>query len=249
MKFRLWLVIIFMGILSAGLCHAQEHARQFLAAVEAYKAENYAEAAKGLQAIADSGIRSGQLYYDIGNAYLKANDLGHAILWYERAMILIPGDPDLRFNYEYAHSLTKDIQDENSNPLVHILFFWEYRLSARTIIFLALAGNLLFWGLATLWRLTRRRGIYHAALTALVPAIILVLTAGYNYYESAHPTHAIVLPDSVAVRSGLETTSTQLFELHAGAKVKVVKTMQGHVQIRFAEDKIGWIDSTDVGLI
>ncbi len=249
MKTSMWFVIMFFVILAAGPCRAQEHARRFLTAVEAYKAGDYPDAAKELEAIADSGIRNGQLCYDIGNAYLKTNDLGRALLWYERALVLLPSDPDLRFNYDYARSMTKDVQDEDAGALVRILFFWQYQLSSRTIIFLALGFNLLFWALVTLWRVTRRRAVHHAALAALVPAVILVLTAGFNYYESAHPTRAIVLPDKIAVRSGLSPSSTELFELHAGAKVKIVKTMDKHVQIRFGEDKIGWIDGAAVGLI
>lgn len=247
---RICLILSVIGILAAPLqCPAQEHGRQFLAAMEAYKSGDYATAVKGLEAIAAGGVRNGQLYYNLGNAHLKNNDLGRAILWYERALTLIPNDPDLRFNYEYARSLTKDLQEGGPSPLTRILFFWAYELSARTIIVLALACNLIFWGLAIAWRLTRRRALRHALLAALVPAVIFVLTAAYNFFEAAHHTRAVVLPPAVAVRSGLEPTSTELFELHAGASVRVVRQMQNHVQIRFSEDKIGWIPAAAVGRI
>lgn len=250
MKIRICLIFAIFGILSAPhQCPAQEHGRQFLAAMEAYKSGDYAASVEGLEAIADAGVRNGQLYYNLGNAYLKNNDLGRALLWYERALTLIPHDPDLRFNYEYARSLTKDLQEGGPSPLTRILFFWAYELSARTIIVLALTCNLIFWGLAIAWRLTRRRGLRHALLAVLVPTLVFVLTAAYNYFEAARHTQAVVLPPAVAVRSGLEPTSTELFQLHAGARVKIVRQMQDHVQIRFSEDKIGWIPSTAVGRI
>jgi tetratricopeptide (TPR) repeat protein len=243
-------MLAIVGILAAPLqCPAQAPGRQFLAAMEAYKTGDYATAAKDLEAIAAAGVRNGQLYYDLGNAHLKNNDLGRAILWYERALALIPNDPDLRFNYEYARSLTKDAQEGGPSPLTRILFFWNYELSARTIIVLALACNLIFWSLAIAWRLTRRRGLRHALLAALVPAIVFALTAAYNYIEAARRTQAIILPAAVAVRSGLESTSTQLFELHAGARVRIVRQLQDHVQIRYSEDKIGWISGAAVGRI
>lgn len=250
MRTRRCLMIAIIGILfAAAPCPARDHARQFLAALEAYKAGDYMKAVQGLEAIAAEGVRNGQLYYDIGNAHLKNNDLGRAILWYERALNLLPNDPDLRFNYDYARSLTKDAQDENANALTRILFFWNYQLSARTVILLALIFNLFFWSLALAWRLFRRRGLRRAALAALIPAAVFILTAAYNYYETAHQTQAIVLPEKIAVRSGLEPTSTALFELHAGARVRIVKTMKDHVQIRFSEDKIGWIATEAVGRI
>jgi tetratricopeptide (TPR) repeat protein len=250
MKIHVCLILAIFGILAAPLqCPAQEHGRRFLAAMEAYKSGDYATAVKDLEAIAAAGVRNGRLYYNLGNAHLKNNELGRALLWYERALTLIPNDPDLRFNYEYARSLTKDLPEGGPSPLARILFFWAYEFSARTIIALALACNLIFWGLAIAWHLTRRRGLRHALLAALVPTVIFVLTAAYNFFEAARHTQAIVLPPVVAVRSGLEPTSTQLFELHAGAKVKVVRQMQDHIQIRFSENKIGWIPGTAVGRI
>ena len=253
MKLRLHIIcyaaVILSGLFAATPCAAQEHGREFLAAMEAYKTGDYGGAAKALEAIAAAGIRNGQLYYDLGNAYLKNNDLGRAILWYERALNLIPNDPDLRFNYEYARSLTKDAQEESALSLVRILFFWKYQLSARTILALALTLNLLFWVLALAWRLSCRRALRYAALAVLIPAAVFILTATYNYYEAAHRNQAIVLPEKVAVRSGLEPTSTELFELHAGARVRVVRQLKDHVQIRFSEDKIGWIESAAVGRI
>ena len=253
MKTRLCIILCMVVTMAlpaaAAPAAAQEHAREFLGAMEAYKAGNYGEAAKALETIAAAGIHNGQLYYDLGNAYLKSGDLGRAILWYERALYLIPNDPDLRFNYEYARSLTKDAQDVSTPSLVRILFFWKYQLSAGTILVLALAFNLLFWALALAWRLSRRRTLRYAAMAALVPATIFILTAAFNYYEASHRSQAIVLPDKVAVRSGLEPTSTELFELHAGAKVRILRQLKGHVQIRFSEDKIGWIENAAVGRI
>jgi len=250
MKKRLGSLLIIIAMVSAASpCPAQDHARRFIAAIEAYKADDYAAAIQGLEAIAADGVKNGRLFYDMGNAYLKSNDLGHAILWYERALTLMPNDPDLGFNYHYARSLTKDVQEDDGMPLTHIFFFWKYELSAGSVILLALAFNLLFWCLAILWRITRRRGLRKAAFGTLVPMLVLILTAGFNYYESAHRDQAIVLPAKIAVRSGLEPTSTELFELHAGAKVKVVRQMKDHLQIRFSEDKIGWVQDGTVGII
>lgn len=249
---KIWLRICAWMLLILGMAvpgQAREEARQFIAAMEAYQQQDFQTAIDGLEAIADSGVVNGQLFYNLGNAYLKHEDLGRAILWYERALALQPGDPDLRFNYDYARSLTQDAEEADATPLVRIFFFWKYALSARTIIVLATGFNLLFWSLALTWRLTRRRGLRHAALAALLPALALISTAGVNYYQAARPNQAIVLPAKISVRSGLEKTSTELFVLHAGAKVTLVRQMPGHAQVRFSKDKMGWISRQAIGLI
>ncbi len=229
--------------------YAQDRARRFINAMEAYRQQDYPTAVRGLTALADEGVVNGQLFYDLGNACLKQEDLGRAILWYERALKLRPGDPDLKFNLEYARSLTQDAEEAGGTPLVRIFFFWKYALSPRTITILALICNFLFWMLALTWYLTRRRGLRRAAMAMLLPAVVLVATAGVNYHQATDPDQAVVLPEKISVRSGLEATSTELFVLHAGAKVTVVRQKPGHAQIRFARDKIGWVPRDAVGLI
>jgi tetratricopeptide (TPR) repeat protein len=250
MKTRSLILISFLSLIITTLpCHAQEKARQFISAMEAYKAQDYATTISNLETLAKSGIRNGALYYNLGNAHLKNNDLGRAILWYERSLALLPNDPDLRFNYDYARSLTRDATEEDSTSLAQIIFFWKYQLSPRTIIYSALGFNLLFWGLLLAKRMTRRRGFRYAATGALVPALVFILTASFNYYEDTHRQQGIVLAEKVSIRSGLKETSTELFVLHAGAKVTVVKQMKDHLQIRFTDDKIGWVEKATVDLI
>lgn len=228
---------------------ASDQARPFLAGLEAYKAGDYAQAIDHFNTIARSGVVNARLYYNLGNAYLKNNELGPAILWYERALALGSGDPDLIFNLDYARSLTKDVVEGQASPLVRIFFFWNYQLTAGTINVMAIGFNLLVWLLAGGWLFTRRRGLARSALLVAIPALVLTLTAVFNYFMEARFQPAIVLADQVHVRAGLEERATGLFILHAGAKVRVVKDRADHYQIRFSADKLGWLPKNQVGLV
>jgi tetratricopeptide (TPR) repeat protein len=244
----LW-VALGVVLFSLRPCWASNQAHAFFSALEAYKAGDYNAAAQQFEAIARTGVRNGRLFYNLGNAYLKDHRLGPAILWYERALKLMPDDPDLRFNLNYARSMTKDAPGEVGSPLVRIFFFWEYYLSDHAVIWLAIGFNVLFWVLLSLWVVQRRHILIRGAMAAGAAALIFVLTAGYDYYEAAHPSTAIVLPDQAAIRSGLEDSSTQLFVLHAGAKVSVLKQLRDYYQIRFSADKIGWVGKDKIGII
>ena len=46
------------------------------------------------------------IYYNLGNSYYKADDIARAILNYERALLLEPGNADIRANLEIARSKT-----------------------------------------------------------------------------------------------------------------------------------------------
>jgi tetratricopeptide (TPR) repeat protein len=242
-----WAVLLILGAVSS--VRASDQARTFLAGIEKYKAGQYAEAIDRFSAIVGSGVVNAQLYYNLGNACLKNNALGPAIFWYERALVLGSRDPDLLFNLAYARSLTKDETEEQASPLVRIFFFWNYQLTPGTIRIAAIAFNLLAWLLAGVWLITRRRGPARAALVVAVPALVLACTGGFNYIADARFQPAIVLPGQVSVRAGLEESATELFILHAGAKVRVVKTLKDHCQIRFSADKLGWVPKERLGIV
>ena len=243
-----WLVILLIfGITLPGA--ADEGVRRFLAAVEAYQQGDYEAAAADFEDLVQSGVTNPKLYYNLGNVYLKQGDLGRAVLWYEKAAELMPHDPDLRFNLEYARSLTKDKSESDSSSLLRIIFFWRYQLSAATIVMAALVCNLLFWVLAGAYRLTRRSVLKSLALAVLVPTLIFLFTAGFNFFASMRSQQAIILPEQVSVRAGLEETSTALFDLHAGARVRIIKHLKEYYQIRYSEDKLGWVKADAVGVI
>ena len=48
------------------------------------------------------------LYMNLGNCWLKRDEVARAILNYERAYLMDPSDPDIRFNLELARTKTVD---------------------------------------------------------------------------------------------------------------------------------------------
>ncbi len=219
--------------------------------IKAYEAADYTAAIDKFSALASTGLRNGKLFYNLGNSYLKAGDIGRAILWYERAMLLIPGDADLEYNLNYARGLTKDRQENRGFRVEKILFFWKYMLTDKTVQICALSLNGFFWGLLLLQVVTNGRLKGGRVLSAVVGglALIFVLTAFYNYYESSVANKAIILPGEVVVRSGLAEDSTELFRLHAGSLVLLDRREGEYARITFSKDMIGWIPIESIGVI
>lgn len=83
-------VLLFMCIPSATF---SGDASTLLAAraAEAYDQGHYEEAAQLYERLTVSGDDGGETRYDLGNCYLKAGDLGRAILEYRRALKFSPG--------------------------------------------------------------------------------------------------------------------------------------------------------------
>jgi len=223
--------------------HADQDAQLFQDAVALYEAKDYVSAADLFEKIAHDGIRNGKLYYNIANARLKEGRLGPAILWYERALQLMPEDPDVRFNLEYARSLLKDEPATLSSPVLQVLFFWKDLLGVAMWQGVAIASGIVFWCLwAAAWFLKR---------PYLKPVIygflgLTLLSAGTSLYRSysarVHP-RAVILEKTVPVRSGFSADTTELFVLHEGTRVAVEKQADGYLKIRYADDKIGWVST------
>ena len=247
--FKHFLLFVLLILYSVGIAGASDTARTFLDGIKDYKEDRFSEAAAAFSRVADEGIKNGKLFYNLGNAYLKKGDIGNAILWYERSLKLLPHDPDLKFNHEYAQSLTKDEKGDKDLPLVRILFFWKYLLSQTWIQWAAIVFNLIFWVLMTVRVIRRNNRFRTLGNVILTLGLILTLTAVYNDYEADFIKEGVILPARVSIRSGLTDDATELFVLHAGAKVKIDKEKDEYIRIAFSEGKIGWIKKSDAGLI
>lgn len=242
-------VILLLLLTHTASAPATQNARTFMDGTEAYRNGDWPAAIAAFESIAAAGVNSGKLFYNLGNAYLKNGDLGHALLWYERALKRIPDDPDLRFNYDYGLTLTKDERGDRESPLLHILFFWKYQLSPSTVRWLAILFNAVLWMALSVLVVRKKRLLRPSVILIAAATLIFSATAAFNYVEAVHVRYSIILPEQAAIRSGFTDTATQLFVLHAGTKVRIERETDTHLLIRYTEDKIGWVKREDAGII
>jgi uncharacterized protein YgiM (DUF1202 family) len=93
------------------------------------------------------------------------------------------------------------------------------------------------------------KGLKFASGMFLVLSLVFIMTAYYDYYDNHFNKKAIVLTETISVRSGLTDDSTELFVLHEGTKVGVDDELRGYVKIHFSDDKIGWVKKKDIEII
>src|SRR5689334_20158348 len=75
-----------------------------------YAAGKYANAIEGYEAVIKSGHWNASVFYDLGNAYFRKNDLGRAILNYERALALDPSQPEARANLQLVRDRARALE-------------------------------------------------------------------------------------------------------------------------------------------
>ena len=225
-----------------------DRAGVFIDSTRAYKAGEFRAAARGFESIAKTGVKNPDLFYNTGNAWLKANDLGRAILWYERAKRLNPADPDLNFNLAHARALVLDKVD-SSLTLSDILFFWQGMVSLKALQFMAIAGSALFFTWAAVRQIRKKRIFSGTGILTCILACTLVMIVGMESFRLNSESGAVILRDKVAVRSGILETATALFDLHAGTRVTVLEKKGSHLKVRFAKGKVGWVSLDDAAII
>ncbi|MBI9084291.1 MAG: tetratricopeptide repeat protein [Desulfobacterales bacterium] len=242
----LWMCLLLALMILPAQTGASERPRAFLDGVQAYRDGDYDHAIERFSAIVNAGIRNGKLYYNLANAHMKKGELGRAILWYERAARLIPDDPDLAFNRDFAASLVQDASEEKDTGIVQVLFFWYFILSAETIRWTAVILNAVFWAMLAARRMAGKQTLNSLGLAVAALTLVLSLTAGVQYWQARHVRAGIVIPAQVSVRSGLSESATELFVLHAGTRTRIEQEREEGYRIRFSENKIGWVKRADL---
>lgn len=218
------------------------HAQSFANGVNLYKNGDFIKSAETFENIVKNDVNNPYLFYNIGNAYLKANQVGHAILWYERAKRLAPDDPDLNFNLSYANSLIKD-KSEETQDIRTILFFWERRLPVKYIKLSAIACSALFFAWASVRVYNRKQVFSGAGIICFTLFCFFSFASGFNFYHRNMERQAVVIQEKVFVKSGVTDAATVLFSLHEGSKISIKERRKGQLKIIFSKEKMGWIDA------
>ncbi len=231
-------------ILAAGPVRSQNSDLQ--KAAELYRNGDYTAAAQVYEKILQEGWHSGELYYNLGNCYYKAGDYGKAILNYERAQRFLGGDDDLQKNLKLANLHITD----RIEPLPRIIVIRAFETVAglftvrQWAILFIISEWLLFVTVLSLYAI-RRFHLRRLLAKALALFCVLTLLSGGFFLEQKiakdRLVEGIVLADRVEVRSAPESGATELFTLHEGAKVRVLRTVSNWAEIRLADGKDGWL--------
>jgi tetratricopeptide (TPR) repeat protein len=246
----LCLVLLCFGVFSFSgqRAMAADPGATFIDAVRQYKAGNFNEAAKAFESLAAGPVKNPYLYYNTGNAYLKANDPGRAVLWYERAKTLIPNDPDLIFNLDYATDQVKD-KTESSPDILEVLLFWDRLFPAKTLQITAVFFSFVFFAWASVRVIQNRKIFSGTGMVLCVVFVLVTMMTAVLYYQRAFCPNAVMVQEEVSVRAGTTDTATILFSLHAGTKVRVEDRREGYLKIRFSKDRVGWVKTVDAIVI
>lgn len=220
----------------------------------AYIKEDYAAAIQIYEALLKNG-EAADVYYNLGNSYYKIGEIAKAVLNYERALLLQPGNGDIRANLEVARAKTID----KVEPVPEVFFVSWIKSLTNSMSVDAWAT----WGIVSFILLIIAfyffifsKQIMLKKIGFISGIILLIVTVCSNLFASQQKEHlvnrseAIVMNPSVTVRSTPSESGTSLFILHEGRKVSVKdNSMKEWKEIRLEDGKVGWVPASAIEVI
>ncbi len=220
----------------------------------AYARENYTQAIKDYEELLEGG-ESAALYYNLGNSYYRTGNVTHAIINYERALLLSPADNDIRFNLQFARTKTIDKITPESE-----MFFVSWYHAAVNMASVDGWGHIALWSLAAaivlalLYLFASRIWLRKVGFFGGFAMLMLFVLANLFAFQQRHflenRNGAIVVSSSVAVRSTPSKGGTELFILHEGTRIDITDgSMKGWKKVRLADGREGWMETSSMEVI
>lgn len=212
---------------------------------EAYASGKYAEALALYDSVAND-YSSTTLFYNIGNCHFKLGDVPHAILNYERALRLSPGDEDVQANLDLARRQVAD--RVNELPTFTLGSTWG-RLRggkdadqwSRRSLWACLGFFIILAVAVAVRQRMLKRVLFGASALALMFTLLAVSFAAVRHAEITDDSEAIIMTPKVDVRSEPRDGTTVLFVLHKGTKVSVLQEQGGWYEVKLPNGSVGWM--------
>jgi tetratricopeptide (TPR) repeat protein len=246
LNYKFTLIISLIILCFIGNIKAEDNYTTLEKANSEYAKGNYQNAVGLYLQIVKTGYEASELYYNLGNAYFKSNNIPSAILYYEKAKRLNPADEDIDFNIKVANNKIIDKID-----IVPELFYnrwWKAFYNLNT------AKGWAIWSIVSLTLLLVLIGLYLFSNKIIIRKLcfafsflFLVTTAlslNFAFIQQKLLTNskeAIVFTPTVSVKSSPDINSVDLFVIHEGIKIEITDNIGEWSEIKIANGSKGWI--------
>lgn len=219
-----------------------------------YKNNRYQLAIDEYNKLLSDGYTGVSLFYNLGNSHYRLGQIGYAILYYEKALKISPGDEDVQHNLALAKLNLKDKVD--TLPPFFIFNLWEgllalFSLTGWTIlnyiIFLLLLTTIILYFFSRSVNQQRTAFFMGVGLFSVLILTIILLVVKIN--KEFNIKYAVVTKSEIFVKSEPDQSSRDEFQIHEGLKVRVEDNVDNWFKIRLEDGKIGWVSKFSIGII
>lgn len=212
----------------------------------AYSKGDFSKSIQLYEGVVNKGLESVALYFNLGNAYYKTNNIALAILNYERAKKINPNDDDINVNLKLANQKIEDKIDaapqlfltQWKNGIVNLMSEKAWSILCILLVVLALV---LFAIFITAGNRNFKQVGFFGGIFFITVALATFFIAEHKYTQTKYSSDAIITSPSVTVMGSPNEKGTKLFILHEGTKVNITQENDGWTEIKIANGNVGWI--------
>jgi len=242
MKKLIFITIVCISFFSI----AQDNNILFNEANKLYNEGDYENAIAKYEEIIKNGQHSAAIYYNLGNAHYKLNNVAPTIFYYEKALLLDPNDEDIKNNISFARNMTlDDIETLPETGFNRIVERSIGKLTYDTWAVLSIVFVIVFVITFLLYYFSFRQQIkrlfFILSMLSVVLCIFAVVVAFQEYNSVQKNRPAIIFAIESSVMSEPNQRSEAIFLLHEGTKVNVLDELEDWKKIKLSDGKIGWV--------
>lgn len=239
-------ILLAMVLFLALFSYATENQLIIAKANKAYTDGLFTNAVDLYKQVLTSGNESWELYYNLGNSYFKMNDFASAILYYEKAKKLNPGNEDINFNLKVTNGKIAD----KIEPLPEMFYKRWYRnlvelFSIDNWARITILAFILSLSFALIYVMSQRVYLrkmgFWAGIMFFILSLLTVHLSVQNYKTLQNNTEAIIFAPTVTIKSSPDEKSIDLFVLHEGTKVQILDNIGNWYEIRIINGSVGWL--------
>ena len=253
-KFSSLIRILFFGatLLIQNLAFAQASMESlFKQGNSAYNKAEYQKAISLYEQTLKMGQFSAEVYYNLGNAYYKLNNIAESIYYFEKAKQLDPNDEDIIINSNFAKNMTIDAIEKlpesqivTFQKKIYGIFNFSYWSYLTVILFWIFSGFFLVY--VFIKSASLKQTFFFIAFGILIFFMISFLIT-YSIEEKEKNTNfAILFSNQKDIWSEPNQQAELLFSLHEGTKVEVLDILENWKKIRIANGSEGWIENASL---
>ena len=236
-------LLIFLMVISCS--YSMDIHKLFNEANDLFISKKYKKSIELYEKIIEGGQENSTVFYNLGNAYYRSGDIGHAIWAYKHANKFSPRDKDIIHNLKIAEA--KKIDRINSPPLFILHDFYRKIKSSMTMFELILVGGILFFIFSLLWikqifsgkRNVLSKSIFQILLTVIITVHAVILDMAFERKQISN--EAIIVGKSEAQSGPFLGDNKVLFQINEGSVVEVLEEKNNWSEIILIDGKKGWV--------
>lgn len=246
MKKLLTLLAIFLFTVPVVWGQENDPKKLFAEANRLYDSQNYSGAVQLYEQLAEQGMHTPALYYNLASAHFKTKAIGKSVLYLLRAEKLSPGDDDIEGNLRFVSQFTIDKGTLSSPPLAFFTELFPLGTWAlwATVFYFLLAGIIAF----RIWFKSRSFPLRLGTWVAGSLFMLFVLGFYLSWNWSKVPKGVLIAKEAPVKSGPGEDFVTQLLG-HEGLTFQILEEREVYFEVLLPNGVKGWVKKEEAAKV